>query len=132
MSQSTSSTGRGWSTAQLAWSCIGAFVAGAALLYGAGFYWIGQWQTGDEVARKVAVAGCVQEFLLTPDRGVVYTELQNNSSSYQRRQLIQKNKWATDREVADLCDEQIRLFDASRLTPPAAPVDEAADSKQPA
>ena len=132
MSQPTSSTGRGWTTTQLAWSCIGSFVAGAVLLYAAGFHWVGQWQTGEEVAQKVAVAGCVQEFLLQPDRGVIHAELTNNSSSYQRRQLIQNNKWATDREVADLCDSQIRGFDASRLAPPAAPVDEAADAKQPA
>ena len=100
--------------------------------YGAGFYWIGQWQTGDEVARKVAVAGCVQEFLLTPDRGVVHTELTNNSSSYQRRQLIQKNKWATDRDVAGLCDEQIQAMDAALFEPPAAPAEAAAEAKPPA
>jgi hypothetical protein len=132
MSHPTSSTGRGWSTTQLAWSCIGSFVAGAVLLYAAGFHWVGQWQTGEEVAQKVAVAGCVQEFLLQPDRGVVQTELKNNSSSYQRRQLIQKNKWAANRDVAGLCDEQIQSFDPSRLTPPAEPVEEAAEAKQPA
>jgi hypothetical protein len=132
MSHPTSSTGRGWSTTQLAWSWIGSFVAGAVLLYAAGFHWVGQWQTGEEVAQKVAVAGCVQEFLLQPDRGVVQTELKNNSSSYQRRQLIQKNKWAANRDVAGLCDEQIQSFDPSRLTPPAEPVEEAAEAKQPA
>jgi hypothetical protein len=131
MSQPTSSTGRGWSTTQLAWGCIGSFVAGAVLLYAAGFHWVGQWQTGEEVTQKVAVAGCVQEFLLTPERGVIYTELKNNSSSYQRRQLIQKNKLAADRTVAGLCDEQIQGFDPSQFEP-AAPTDEAADAKQPA
>ena len=120
MSHPTSSTGRGWSTTQLAWSCIGSFVAGAVLLYAAGFHWVGQWQTGEEVAQKVAVAGSVQEFLLQPDRGVIDTELKNNSSSYQRRQLIQKNKWAANRDVAGLCDQQIQSFDPSRLTPPRA------------
>ena len=132
MSHPTSSTGRGWSTTQLAWGCIGSFVAGAVLLYAAGFHWVGQWQTGEEVAQKVAVAGCVQEFLLQPDRGVIYTELKNNSSSYQRRQLIQKNKWAADRDVAGLCDQQIQSFDPLRLTQPAEPVEEAAAAKQPA
>jgi hypothetical protein len=132
MSHPTSSTGRGWSTGQLVWSCIGAFVAGAVVLYAAGFHWVGQWQTGDEVARKLAVAACVQEFLLQPDRGVIFTELKSNSSSYQRRQLIQKHKWAADREVAGLCDEQIQSFDPLRLEPPADPVEEAAESKQPA
>jgi hypothetical protein len=133
MSQPTSSTGRGWSTTQFAWGCIGSFAAGAVLLYAAGFHWVGQWQTGNEVAQKLAVAACVQDFLLAPERGVIYTELKNNSSSYQRRQLIQKNKWAADREVAGLCDERIQAFDPSQLTlPPPAPVDEAAESKQPA
>jgi hypothetical protein len=132
MSHPTSSTGRGWSTTQLAWGCIGSFVAGAVFLYAAGFHWIGQWQTGDEVTQKLGVAACVQEFLLTPDRGVIYTELKNNSSSYQRRQLIQKNKLASDRQVAELCDDQIRRFDETRIVPPAEPVEEAAGSKQPA
>jgi hypothetical protein len=132
MSHPTSSTGRGWSTSQLAWGCIGSFVAGAVLLYAAGFHWVGQWQTGEEVAQKTAVAGCVQEFLLQPDRGVIYAELKNNSSSYQRRQLIQKNKWAANRDVAGLCDEQIQSFDPLRLAPPAEPVEEAAEAKQPA
>ena len=54
MSNPTSSTGRGWSTTQLAWGCIGSFVAGAVLLSAAGFHWVGQWQTGDEVAQKLA------------------------------------------------------------------------------
>jgi hypothetical protein len=106
-------------------------VAGAIVLYAAGFHWLGQWQTGGEVTQKLAVAGCVQEFLLQPDRGVIHTELKNNSSSYQRRQLIQKNKWAADREVASLCDEQILSFDPLRLAPPVPPVEEAV-TRQPA
>ena len=132
MTNPTSSTRRGWTTSQLVWSCIGSFVAGAALLYAAGFHWIGQWQTGDEVASKLAVAACVQDFLLHPDRGMVYTELKANTSSYQRRQLIQKNKWATDREVATLCDQQIQALDASVFAPPQEVPDEAAAGKQPA
>jgi hypothetical protein len=132
MSHPTSSTGRGWSTTQLAWSCIGSLIAGAVLLYAAGFHWVGQWQTGGEVTQKVAVAACVQEFLLHPDRGVVYTELKNNTSSFQRRQLIQKNKWAADREVAGLCDERIQAFDATLFAPQVPPAEEAAETKQPA
>jgi hypothetical protein len=128
MSHPTSSTGRGWSTTQLAWSCIGSFAAGAVLLYAAGFHWVGQWQTGKEVGQQLAVAACVQEFLLQPDRGVVYAELKSNTNSFQRRQLIQKNKWAPDREVAGLCDEQIQGFDA----PLFAPVEEVTETKQPA
>jgi hypothetical protein len=131
MSHPTSSTGRGWSSTQLVWSCISSFVAGAILLYAAGFYWVGEWQTGKEVGQKLAVAGCVQEFLLRPDRGVIYAELKSNTSSFQRRQLIQKNRWAADREVAGLCDERIQEFEAT-LFEPAKPVDEAAGTKQPA
>jgi hypothetical protein len=132
MANPTSSTGRGWSTTQLAWSCIGSFVAGAVVLYAAGFYWLGQWQTGDEVAQKLAVAACMQQFLLQPDRGVIYTELKANTSSYQRRQLIQKNNWATDREVASLCDQQIQALDASLFQTPEELPEEAAVGKQPA
>ena len=75
---------------------------------------------------------CREKFLLAPERGVIYTELKSNSSSYQRRQLIQKNQWAADREVAGLCDERIQAFDATQLEPPAAAPEEAAVSKQPA
>jgi hypothetical protein len=131
MANPTSSTGRGWSTTQLAWGCIGSFVVGAVFLYAAGFHWVGQWQTGDEVAKKLAVAACMQEFLLQPDRGVIYTELKGNTSSFQRRQLIQKNKWATDREVASLCDQQIQALDASVFETPEELPEEAA-ARQPA
>ena len=132
MATPTSSTGRGWSVTQLAWSCIGSFVAGAVVLYAAGFHWIGQWQTGDEVAQKLAVAACMQEFLLQPDRGVIYAELKANTSSYQRRQLIQNNKWATDREVATLCDQQIQALDPSLFQTPEQLPEEAAAGRQPA
>ena len=132
MSNPASSTGRGWSTTQLAWSCIGSFVAGAVLLYAAGFHWVGQWQTGDEVAQKLAVAGCVQQFLLQPNRGVIHAELKANTSSYQRRQLIQKNQWATDREVAGLCDQQIQAMDAALFPVPESLPEEAAAGRQPA
>lgn len=132
MSNPTSSAGRGWSTGQLVWSCIGSLLAGAALLYAAGFHWVGQWQTGDEVAQKVAVGACVEQFLLQPDRGVIHAELQGNTSSYQRRQLIQKNGWAKPREIADLCDEQIRKFDPSLFETPADDTEEAAVATPPA
>jgi hypothetical protein len=132
MPNQTSSVGRSWSTSQLAWSCIGSLVAGAALLYAVGFYWVGQWQTGDEVARKIAVAACVEDFLLQSDRGVIHAELQSNTSAYQRRQLIQKNQWAKEREVADLCDQRIRAFDPSLFPPPAEATEEAAVTTPPA
>jgi hypothetical protein len=129
MSHPTSSTASGWSTQTLAWSCVGAFVAGAALLYGAGFYWIGQWQTGEEVAKRLAVAACVQEFLLQPDRGVVYAELKGTTSSYQRRQLIRNHKLAQSFDVAELCGDRIRTLDASHFEVPA---EIATEAKQPA
>ena len=132
MANPTSATGRGWTTTQLAWGCIGSFVAGAVLLYAAGFHWVGQWQTGEEVAKQLAVAGCVQEFLLQPDRGVIYAELKGNTSSYQRRQLIQKNEWATDREVASLCDQRIQAMDAALFEAPEDLPEEAAAGRQPA
>jgi hypothetical protein len=118
-----------WTTKQLAWGCIGSFAIGAIGLYAVGFHWVGQWQTGEEVSKKLAVAACVQDFLLQPDRGVVYTQLKDNSSSFQRRQLIRERKWATDRDVAALCDTQILGLDPAQLeTPETAD----AESKQPA
>ena len=78
---------RGWTTKQLAWGCIGSFAAGAIALYAVGFHWVGQWQTGAEVGKKLAVAACVQDFLLQPDRGVVYTQLKDNSSAFQRSKM---------------------------------------------
>ena len=83
---------RGWETKQLVWACIGSFAAGAIALYVVGFHWVGQWQTGAEVGKKLAVAGCVQNFLLQPDRGIIYTELKGNTSSFQRRQLIRERQ----------------------------------------
>ncbi|HLT01156.1 MAG TPA: hypothetical protein VK001_03215 [Geminicoccaceae bacterium] len=132
MTNPASSTGRSWTTSQLAWSCIGSFVAGAVLLYAAGFHWIGQWQTGEEVAKKLAVAACMQQFLLQPDRGLIYTELKDTTSSFQRRQLIQKHSWATDREVATLCDQQIRALDEALFQVPEELPEEAAAGRQPA
>ncbi len=120
---------RGWTTKNLAWSCIGSFAAGAVALYVVGFHWLGEWQTGAEVQKKIAVAACVQDFLLQPDRGIVYTQLKDNTSSFQRRQLIRERKWAADRDIAALCDEQILGLDAALLGTP-----ETADaaSRQPA
>jgi hypothetical protein len=109
---------RGWRTNTLVWSCIFSFVAGAILLYGAGFYWIGQWETGKQVQHKLAVAACVRDFLLQPDRNVIYAKLKASPSAYQRRELIRNHKFADDYETADQCDGQIRGFAASNF--PAA------------
>jgi hypothetical protein len=130
MSSNTVAAGsRGWTTKQLAWGCIGSFAAGAIALYAVGFHWVGQWQTGEEVAQKLAVAACVQNFLLQPDRGVVFTELKANASSYQRRQVIRDRKWASDRDVAGLCDDHILGLDPALLEKPETAD---AESKQPA
>jgi len=120
---------RGWTTKQLAWSCIGSFAVGAIGLYALGFHWVGQWQTGEEVGKKLAVAACVQDFLLQPDRGLVFTQLKDNTSSFQRRQLIRERKWAIDRDVAALCDTQILGLDPALLETPETAE---ADSRQPA
>ena len=115
----TSSKSTGWSTKQLVWGCIGSLVAGALLLYGAGFYWVGHWQTGEQMQQKLAVAACMQDFLLQPDRGVIYTQLKDTSSSYQRRQMIRDHKLAASFDVADQCDEQIRALDPADFPAPA-------------
>jgi hypothetical protein len=122
----------GWSTTQLVWSSVGAFVLGAGLLYGAGFHWVGNWQTGSAVEKRLAVAECVQNFLLEADRGVVYTRLQETTSAFQRRQLIQNNRWAPDREVADLCDTRIRALDPAHFAPQVDDTEAAAETEAPA
>ena len=126
MSSNTMAAGaRGWTTKQLAWTCIGSFAVGAIALYAVGFHWLGQWQTGEEVQKKLAVAACVQNFLLQPDRGVIYTQLKDTSSSYQRRQLIRDRKWTSDRDVAGLCDDQILGLDPTRFEAPETAESEA-------
>jgi hypothetical protein len=119
MAQSNQAAGaRGWTTRQLVWGCLGSVAVGAILTYQAGFNWIGHWETGEEVQEKIAVSACVQEFLLQPDRGIIYATLKDTSSPYQRRKLIQDSKLASAFAVADACDEQIRALDAA-LFPPA-------------
>jgi hypothetical protein len=118
MSQPNQGAGRGWTTKQLVWGCLGSLAVGAILMYQAGFNWVGKWETGEEAEKKSAVSACVQEFLLQPDRGVIYATLKDTSSSYQRRKLIQDSKLASAFAVADACEEQIRALDAG-LFPPA-------------
>ena len=125
----TSSNGSGWSTKTLAWGCIGGFALGAALLYGAGFYWVGEWQTGEQTQKRLAVANCVQDFLLQPDRGLIYARLKETTSSYQRRQLIREHKLATSFDIAELCDDRIRTLDPSGFE---APKEATAEANKPA
>jgi hypothetical protein len=113
----------------LIWSCLGSVAVGAVLLYGAGFYWLGQWQTGGQTLKRQAIAACMQDFLLAPDRGLVYAKLKETTSSYQRRQLIRDRKLATSFEVAELCDDQIRALDPSRFE---APKEASAEQQKPA
>ena len=110
--------GRVWTTKHLAWACIGSVAVGASLTYQAGFNWLGAWETGSEAQKRVAISACIQQFLLQPDRGIIYAKLKDTSSSYQRRQLIQDSKLAAAFDIADSCDEQIRGLDAA-LFPPA-------------
>ena len=41
-------------------------------------------------------------------------------NAYQRRQLIQKNKWAFSRLVAEVCDRRILEFDPAHFEVPEA------------
>jgi hypothetical protein len=113
----------------LIWSCLGSVAVGAVLLYGAGFYWLGQWQTGGQTLKRQAIAACMQDFLLAPDRGLVYAKLKETTSSYQRRQLIRDRKLAASFEVAELCDDQIRALDPARFE---APKEASAEQQKPA
>jgi len=99
------------------------------MLYGAGFYWVGEWQTGEQTQKRVAVANCVQDFLLQPDRGLIYARLKETTSSYQRRQLIREHKLATSFDIAELCDDRIRTLDPSGFE---APKEATAEANKPA
>lgn len=109
---------RGWTTKQVAWVSLGSLAIGAFLTYQAGFNWFGDWQTGEEVQKRMAVSACVQQFLLQEDRGVIYTQLQQANSGYQRRQLLRQHELTSDYGAADACEEQIRALDPG-LFPPA-------------
>jgi hypothetical protein len=102
---------------------------GALLLYGAGFYWLGQWQTGEQVQKRQAVAACVQDFLLQPDRGLIYAALKETTSAYQRRQLMQERKLASTTEIAEQCGDHIRTFDPAAFK---APTEASAEQQKPA
>lgn len=108
---------RSWAPKQVAWACLGSLALGAFLTYQAGFNWVGNWQTGDEVERKLAVSACVQEFLLQEDRAVIYAQLQQANSGYQRRQLLRQHQLTSDYGAADACDEQIRALDSAFFAP---------------
>ena len=129
MSQRAASSPRSWDTKTLAWSCLGSLALGALLLYGAGFYWLGQWQTGEQTQRRQAVAACVQDFLLQPDRGLIYATLKETTSSYQRRQLMRERKLASTTEIAEQCGDHIRSFDPAGFE---APTEASADQQKPA
>jgi hypothetical protein len=112
------SKARSWSTKQMAWVSVVSLAVGAIITYQAGFNWVGQWQTGKEVAAKMAIAACVKDFLLQPDRGVIYATLKDTTSSYQRSRLLQDQKLASQSDVARECSDEIGTFDAAMF--PAA------------
>lgn len=132
MSSAQTAGPRSWTTKNLTWAVIGGAVLGGGLLYGAGFHWLGAWQTGEQVSRQLAVAACMESFLLQPDRGLIYAELKGNTSAYKRRQLLRKNKWASDNDIASLCDGQIQALDATLFEAPEPAPAAAVEGKQPA
>ena len=104
---------RSWTTKQMGWACGVSLAIGAVVTYQAGFNWVGSWETGEQVDEKLAVATCVQEFLLEPERGVIYAALSGIESSYQRRRVLQDHKLAAASTVADRCGDEIRTLDAT-------------------
>jgi hypothetical protein len=97
----------------MAWVSVVSVAVGAIITYQAGFHWVGQWQTGKQVAEKMAIAACVKEFLLQPDRGVIYATLKDSTSSYQRSRLLQDQQLASSSNVAQECGNEIGSFDAA-------------------
>ena len=111
MAQSNQGSRR-WTSKQLMWGCVLSLGVGAIVTYQTGFNWVGQWETGQEVEQKLAVATCVEDFLLKSDRGVIHAALKDIDSSYKRRQMLQEQKLASGSSVADACGDQIRAFEA--------------------
>jgi hypothetical protein len=102
----------------MGWACVVSLAVGAIVTYQAGFNWVGAWETGAEVQRQMAISACVKEFLLQPDRGVIYATLKDTNSSYQRGRLLQEHKLASVSSVAKDCSDEIASFDAAMF--PAA------------
>jgi hypothetical protein len=95
----------------MVWTGVVSLAIGAIVTYQAGFNWVGNWETGEQVQQKLAVAGCVQDFLLQPDRGVIYATLMSTDSAYQRGRMLQEHKLASVSTVAKDCSDQISTFD---------------------
>ncbi len=108
---------RRWTSKQMMWTCVVSLGVGAIVTYQAGFNWVGQWETGQEVEQKLAVSTCVENFLLKSDRGVIHAALKDIDSSYKRRQMLQENKLASGSSVADDCGDQIRSFETITFPP---------------
>jgi hypothetical protein len=110
--------GRSWTTKQVMWTSVISLAVGAIVTYQAGFNWIGSWETGEEVAQKLAVSACVQQFLLQPDRSVIYATLMDSNSAFQRGRLLQERGLAPGSAVAKDCGDKIGILDAAMF--PAA------------
>ena len=104
---------RSWTTKQVMWTSVVSLAVGAIVTYQAGFNWVGNWETGDEVAQTLAVSACVQQFLLQPDRSVIYAALMDTNSSFQRGRLLQEHKLASVSAVAKDCGDKIGTLDAA-------------------
>jgi hypothetical protein len=96
----------------MVWTCVISLAVGAIATYQAGFNW-GGWETSEQVQQKVAVSACVQQFLLQPDRAVIYASLMGTDSPYQRGRLLQEHKLASVSTVAKACSDEISTFDAA-------------------
>jgi hypothetical protein len=102
----------------MVWTSIVSLAVGAIVTYQAGFNYLGAWETGAEVQQRMAISACVKDFLLKPDRGVIYATLKDTNSSYQRGRLLQEQKLASTSNVAKDCSDEIGTLDAAMF--PAA------------
>ena len=116
--------------ATLFWSCIGSVIVALVI----GFTW-GGWVTGGTSRDMATTAGtdatgqlasviCVERFLASPTAAAQLAELQELTSSYQQRQLIEKTGFATmpeqdsaNRRAADLCAKVLASFTPEDLAP---------------
>lgn len=121
---------RGWqpTKATLFWTSVGS----VAVVLTIGFTW-GGWVTADTSRGLADAAGadargqlasmvCVQRFLASPDADKQLVELKEITSSYQRREFIQKTGFATmpnqdsaNRRASELCSEVLAELSPAAL-----------------
>lgn len=119
--------------AMLAWTCVGSVVATIAV----GFFW-GGWVTGGTAQQmasnaaadsraELAAVICADRFMSLADAQAQLTEFHEISSSFQKRQFVERGGWAVmpdrdavSRRAADLCAEKLAVWEPSEAADASA------------